>query len=58
MLIPAALYSLFNMGGPTAQGWAIPMSTDIAFSLGVLALAAKTRAKKRDRFPDGTCDRG
>lgn len=41
MLIPAALYSLFNMGGPTAQGWAIPMSTDIAFSLGVLAFAAK-----------------
>ena len=41
MLIPAVLYSLFNMGGPTAQGWAIPMSTDIAFSLGVLAFAAK-----------------
>ncbi len=41
MVVPAAMYSIFNFGGPSISGWAIPMSTDIAFSLGVLAFAAK-----------------
>lgn len=40
MLVPAAIYSLCNAGLPTAGGWGIPMATDIAFSLGVLSLAA------------------
>jgi len=38
MLIPATFYYAMNAGGPAAQGWGIPMATDIAFALGLLAL--------------------
>jgi NhaA family Na+:H+ antiporter len=38
VLVPAAIYSLFNAGGPGARGWGIPMATDIAFVIGVMAL--------------------
>ena len=38
MVVPAAFYLLLNNEGEAARGWGIPMSTDIAFSLGVLAL--------------------
>ena len=38
MLVPALLYLAVANGGEVGRGWGIPMATDIAFSLGVLAL--------------------
>lgn len=38
MIVPAALYILLNGSGEASRGWGIPMATDIAFSLGVLAI--------------------
>ncbi len=39
MLVPAAVYlATVTLGGGSAKGWAVPMATDIAFALAVLAV--------------------
>lgn len=38
MVVPALLYLAVNAGGVGADGWGVPMATDIAFAVGVLAL--------------------
>ena len=38
MLVPGLIYAAFNWGKPGMAGWGIPVATDIAFSLGAIAI--------------------
>ncbi len=38
MAVPAIFFVIFAGGGAAANGWGIPMATDIAFAVGILSL--------------------
>lgn len=40
-VVPALVYTAIAAGSPAAAGWGVPMATDPAFAVGVLALVAR-----------------
>lgn len=42
MVVPALIYIFFNSGTNYENGWAIPMATDIAFSLAIISMLGKS----------------
>jgi NhaA family Na+:H+ antiporter len=41
MVVPAAIFLLVNTDPATERGWGIPMATDIAFAVGVIAVLGR-----------------
>jgi NhaA family Na+:H+ antiporter len=50
LAMPVIVFSLINFGLPSAAGWGVPMSSDMAFALGVLAIAGRWLPKSIRTF--------
>lgn len=50
MVVPALLYVMLNTSGEASRGWGIPMATDIAFAIGVVALLGSRVSPKIKLF--------
>ena len=50
MVVPALLYFAFNTAGEASRGWGIPMATDIAFAIGIVALLGSRVSPKIKLF--------
>ena len=50
MVVPATIFFAINSEGDASRGWGIPMATDIAFAVGVLALLANKVPKSLITF--------
>lgn len=50
MVVPALLYFVFNTAGEASRGWGIPMATDIAFAVGIVALLGSRVSPKIKLF--------
>lgn len=46
MAVPVAIFAAINFGQISAAGWGVPMSSDMAFALGVLAIAGRWLPKQ------------
>ncbi len=50
MVVPALLYIMLNTTGEASRGWGIPMATDIAFAVGIVALLGSRVSPKIKLF--------
>ena len=50
MVVPALFYVMLNTSGEASRGWGIPMATDIAFAIGIVALLGSRVSPKIKLF--------
>ena len=50
MVVPALFYVILNTSGEASRGWGIPMATDIAFAIGIVALLGSRVSPKIKLF--------
>ncbi len=56
MLVPALIYTAFNINTEFAHGWGIPSATDIAFSSRYCVIIWQTGSGKSKNIFDGACN--